>query len=259
LSGTSRRCRLELAYDGTGYAGWQVQPGQKTIQGVLEHVLTRLDGGEPVRVRGAGRTDAGTHARGQVVDFLLRSELEMEELAYALRRMLPDEIRPARVEVVERSFNARHDALRKCYRYRLDRSSIGDPFLARYALHYRQEIDRDAVGDALLRLPGRKEWTGFASSKCRVENRVREMLEARYDEEDEGEGWFTFTAEGFLTHMVRNIVGTLLEISEARYGPSRIDEILASRDRGLAGPTAPARGLYLWRVDYGEPLAERSG
>jgi tRNA pseudouridine38-40 synthase len=259
LTGSVRRCRLDLAYDGTGYAGWQVQPGQKTIQGVLEQALTRLEGDEPVRVRGAGRTDAGTHARGQVADFLLSSGLELDELAYSLRRMLPDEIRPLAVEVVEDTFNARKDALRKCYRYRLDRSSFGDPFLARYALHHRMEMDRDALGDALLRLPGRMDWTGFASSKCTVKNRVRIMHEARYDEQDGGEGWFTFTAEGFLTHMVRNIVGTLLEISEGRYGPSRIDEILDSCDRGLAGPTVPAKGLYLWRVDYGEPRATRSG
>jgi len=258
LSGPAGRYRLDLAYDGTEYAGWQVQPGRKTVQGTLEQVLTRLDGGEAVHVRGAGRTDAGTHARGQVADFRLRSGLETGELAYALRRMLPGDIRPQRVKAVDDSFNARRDALRKCYRYRLDRSPTGDPFLARFALHYMRPVDRAALGAALLRLPGRKDWSGFASSKCTVENRVREMFEARYDEPDGNEGWFTFTAEGFLTHMVRNIVGTLLLVAAGLQEPARLDEILASGDRRLAGETAPARGLYLWRVDYGGAQATRS-
>jgi tRNA pseudouridine38-40 synthase len=250
LSGEQLRYRLDLVYDGTEYAGWQVQPEQRTIQGVLEEVLSRLQAGEPVKVRGAGRTDAGAHAMGQVADFLLRSTMQVDELTYTLRRMLPEEIRPLSLEAVAESFNSRRGATRKSYRYRIDLSRCGDPFLARYALHHPHAMDRQSLADALARLPGRREWSGFAASKCVVQNRVRQMDEARYDEQDGKEGWFTFTAEGFLTHMVRNMVGTLLEIASGRYGPERMDEILASRDRKLAGPTAAARGLFLWRVEY---------
>jgi tRNA pseudouridine38-40 synthase len=246
----ARRYRLDIAYDGTEYAGWQVQPGQRTIQGCLEQALSSLQGGRAVRVRGAGRTDAGAHARAQVTDFLLECRIAGDELAYALRRMLPPDIRPRKLVRVHDSFNARDDALRKSYRYRLDLSRGGDPFLARYATHLPRGLDRGALSDALLRLPGRKDWSGFTGSKCNISNRVRLMQEARYDEEAGKEGWLTFTADGFLTHMVRNIVGTLLEIGEGKRAPESVENILAAGDRRQAGPTAPARGLYLWQVEY---------
>jgi tRNA pseudouridine38-40 synthase len=250
LTDRTRRYRLDLAYDGTEFAGWQVQPGARTVQGTLEAVLGRLQGGAPVRVRGAGRTDAGVHARGQVADFLLDCRLNEGELEHALRGMLPEEIRPLRIRGVPKGFNAREDALHKSYRYRIDRSLTGDPFIARYALHHPHELDKAALGKALAILQGRKNWTGFTGSACRIDNRVREMFEARYDEGPGSEGWFTFTADGFLTHMVRNIVGTLLEIAGGRLGANRIEVVLDSGDRRLAGPTVAARGLFLWRVKY---------
>jgi tRNA pseudouridine38-40 synthase len=227
-----------------------VQRGARTVQGTLESVLSRLQGGKTVRVRGAGRTDAGAHARGQVADFLLESGLDDGELHHALRGMLPVEIRPLTVRSVPQDFNARADALGKSYRYRIDRSFAGDPFMARYSLHHPHEIDRAALDTALAMLKGSKEWSGFTGSACTVDNRVRELLEARYDEGPGEEGWFTFRADGFLTHMVRNMVGTLLEIAGGRLEPDRIAAILESGDRRLAGPTAAARGLTLWRVEY---------
>ena len=250
MNAPPRRFRIDLAYDGSAFCGWQLQPRGRTVQGVLEQALTRLQGGSPVRVRGAGRTDSGVHARQQVADALLATSLDEPELEHALRSMLPEDLRPSRVRLVADSFDSRRDARSKTYRYRLDRSRPGNPFLARYALHHPGNLDPGAMREALERLPGKRDWSGFAGSACEVRDRVRELSEAAYEEGGEAEGWFSFTADGFLTHMVRNLVGTLLEVGRGRFEPRRIDRILAERDRSLAGPTAAARGLVLWRVVY---------
>jgi tRNA pseudouridine38-40 synthase len=250
VNGAPRRVRLDLAYDGTAFAGWQLQPGRRTIQGTLEEALSRLQGDESARVRGAGRTDAGVHARRQVADCLLASRLDDGELAYALRGILPADLRALAVRTVPQEFHSRRDAVSKSYRYRLDLSPHGDPFLARFALHPLQSFDRSAVEAALERLPGRRDWSAFAASVCEVEDRVRHLEEARYEQPSPEQGWLSFTADGFLTHMVRNLVGTLLEIARGRMAPDRLEAILDSRDRRLAGPTAPARGLILWEVRY---------
>lgn len=213
--------------------------------------MTRLQGGRPVRVRGAGRTDAGVHARQQVADFVLDTPLGEADLEHALRCMLPEDLRPLRVRVVDDAFNARRDARSKTYRHRLDRSRAGDPFLARYAAHQPGDLDLGAMDEALRRLPGRRDWSGFAGSACDVRDRLRHLTEASYREEARTtEGWFSFSSDGFLNHMVRNLVGTVLEVGRGRFAPERIDRILEERDRTLAGPTAPARGLILWNIAY---------
>lgn len=245
----SRRIRLDLAYDGTDYAGWQVQLGQITIQSLLEDTLTRLNGDRAVSIRGAGRTDAGVHARHQVCDFLFDAVCSNDELAHALRGMLPPTIRPLAVSGVADEFHARKSACSKHYRYRLDRSRYGNPIHARYALHRPQDMDLDALNDALGRLPGRRDWSGFTGGACDVDDRVRELSVAEYREKG-GNARFDFEGDGFLTHMVRNLVGTLLQIGEGKREASEIDEILSSGDRRLAGPTAPPHGLHLWNVSY---------
>jgi tRNA pseudouridine38-40 synthase len=245
-----RRLRLDLAYDGTGFAGWQVQPGRPTVQGVLESVLAALQGGAPVHVRGAGRTDAGVNATGQVADFVLRSRLDDARLGHALRSLLPAEVRPLRLRTVAPEFHARRDAVRKTYRYRLDLSPHGDPFVARYALHHPWKLDEARVQEALARLPGRHDWSGFTGSGCGVDDRVRQLAEARLERPSPHVAWLTFTADGFLRHMVRNLVGTLLEIGRGRLRASVIDAALATGDRRHVGPTAAARGLCLARVVY---------
>jgi tRNA pseudouridine38-40 synthase len=253
-SGTTRY-RVDLAYDGTDFSGWQIQPDARTVQGTLEEVLTRLAGGTQIRVAGAGRTDAGAHARGQVAAWSMEIALEDGDLEHALRRMLPEDVRPRSVRPVSARFDPQRNAISKTYRYRLDRSRAGSPFLARYALHHPHELDRAAVVEALRRLPGRRDWTGFAGAACDVGDRVRNLVEARMDEApEENVAWFTFTADGFLNHMVRNLVGTLLEIGRGRFTPDRIDRVLSSGDRGLAGPTAPAKGLFLWQVEYPDEI-----
>jgi len=245
----SRRIRLDLAYDGTDYAGWQVQPGRITIQSLVEAALCRLNGDRPVSVRSAGRTDAGVHARRQVCDFLFDGDARDDDLAHALRGMLPPAIRPLAVIGVPDGFHARRSARAKHYRYRLDRSRHGNPVHARYALHRSQDMDLDALDDALGRIPGRRDWSGFTSSRCDVCDRVREITVAEYRERG-GNARFDFEGDGFLTHMVRNLVGTLLHVGEGKLAAARIDAILSSGDRRLAGPTAPPHGLHLWNVAY---------
>jgi tRNA pseudouridine38-40 synthase len=250
VSTTRRRIRIELAYDGTEYAGWQVQSDRRTIQGTLQEVLSRMHGGTPMSVRGAGRTDAGAHARGQVADCEVDTRLDDERLFHALRCLLPADLRAVALRTVSSAFNSRRDAASKTYRYRLDLSAHGDPFLARYALHHAGPFDPDAVSRALALLPGERDWSSFTAGACEIEDRVRRLTEARFTRPTPEEGWFSFTANGFLTHMVRNLVGTLLEVARGKRAPEREEEILEGKDRRLAGPGAPARGLVLWEVRY---------
>lgn len=246
----ARRVRLDLAYDGTDYHGWQLQPRERTVQGTVEAALARMTAGRRAPVRGAGRTDAGVHARGQVADAWVPASLSEEAIRRGLTKILPSDIVLHDVRAVDPAFHAWRDAVSKTYVYRLDRRPRGDPFLARFTLHRPGTLDFAAIDDALGRLPGRRDFGGFTDSRCDKDDRVRTLLEARYEERD-GVGRFVFRADGFLTRMARNLVGTLLEIGGGRMPPERIDAILASGDRRLAGPTAPPRGLCLERVDYG--------
>jgi tRNA pseudouridine38-40 synthase len=249
-----RRVRLDLAYDGTDFAGWQVQPRQRTVQGVLEQVLSEIQGEGSVSVRGAGRTDAGVHARHQVADCEIRTRLDDPSLEQSLRRMLPRDCRPLRVVTVPPEFHARKDAVVKTYHYRLDVSRHGDPFEARYALHYPHRLDVNVLANALRSLPGRRDWTGFAAATCDKHDRVRRLTGATLERPATDRLYLSFTADGFLRHMVRNLVGTLLEIAGRRMPRETIDEVLACGDRRAAGPTAPARGLWLMRVRFrGDP------
>jgi tRNA pseudouridine38-40 synthase len=254
-----RRVRIDLAYDGTAYAGWQVQPGLRTVQGVVEDALARINGGRPSRICGAGRTDSGAHARGQVADGVVATRYDDAGLLRALGHMLPEDVRPRRVLTVAPSFHAQHDAKSKTYRYLIDTSATGDPWRGRYALAFARPFDSAAVDTALALVPGRRDWSGFAGSACRVEDRLRTITEARRIELRPDLQGFVFTADGFLTHMVRNLVGTLLEIGRAAMEPERIEEVLRTGDRRRAGPTAPAKGLCLMRVVYDAAVGGPSG
>lgn len=252
-----RRVRFDLSYDGTDFEGWQFQPRGRTVQGTVEEVLTRIQGNRPVRLRAAGRTDSGAHARRQVADGLIRTELDDGELEHALHRMLPEDVRPLGLRTVPEAFHSQRDARHKTYRYFLDLSRHGNPRISRYAWRPRFEVDFKALGQALERLPGRRDWSAFAGAKCRVEDRVRNLTRAAFERIDPELGCLVFTADGFLTYMVRNLVGSLLEVGRGRREPAEIEEILASGDPGRSGPTVPARGLCLWDVFYeGEPRKE---
>ena len=239
-----------MAYDGTDFAGWQYQPGLRTAQQELEDALSLLQGGRSLRTRSAGRTDAGVHARRQVADCELRTHLDDARLKHSLRCMLPPDLRAQALRTVDAGFHSRRDAVEKVYRYRVDSTSHGNPLLARYALHHPHRLDRQRLDEALRRLPGRRDWSGFTASSCVIGQRVRTLTRAEWREPEEGEGYFVFAADGFLTHMARNLVGTLLEIARGRMEPQRVEEILERGDRRLAGPTAPAHGLILWDVRY---------
>jgi len=219
------------------------------VQGVLSSGLSRLNGDRPVALRGAGRTDAGVHALGQVADCGFGADLDDAGVAHALSRMLPDDLRVLAVTTVADGFHARRHARAKVYVYRVDRSAHGDPFLRRYAAWRPGELDLAAMEQGLALIPGRRDWSGFTAASCTVEDKVRTVYEARYGEEA-GLGRFTFAGEGFLTHMVRNLVGTLLDVGRGRFAPEQIARVLASGDRTLAGPTAPAAGLFLEQVVY---------
>ncbi len=250
-----RRVRIDLAYDGTAYAGWQLQPGQPTIQGAVEQALSRIHAGRPVRVRGAGRTDAGVHARAQVADAVVLDRFDDALLLSALSGMLPGDIRPIGVVSVPDRFHAQHHAKEKAYRYLIDTSRHGDPFLARFAIRWPRSMDLAAIDAALALLPGRRDWSGFTGAACAMPDRVRTMTSTRRVAMDGERTALVFTADGFLTHMVRILVGTILDIGDGRFGPDRVREILETGDRARAGATAPAKGLCLDGIRYdGESL-----
>jgi len=246
----ARRIRIDLAYDGTDFEGFQLQPRGRTVQGTVEAVLERLAGGRLVRLRAASRTDSGVHARKQVVDARIDTSLDDAALEHGLDALLPCDVRATRVATVPDTFHSMHHALAKTYRYVLDLSRHGDPLSARYAVRHRGPFDVQPVERGLRLLVGRRDFSGFADSRCRVRERVRRLDRAEWVPDGDARGFFVFRADGFLTYMVRNMVGTLLEIARGKRPVESIAEILETRDRRLAAATAPARGLCLWDVEY---------
>ena len=200
-----RRLRLDLAYDGSAYAGWQMQHNAPTVQEMLERALARINGDRRVVVHGAGRTDSGVHARQQVCDFVLDSPMNDDDIAHALAKLLPDDIRPLRVGSVDDSFHAQFSATAKSYRYQLDLSRYGDPLQARYAWHLGKPLDQAAIDAALTWIPGEKDWSGFAGSKCTVVSKVRDVTDATFDR-DGDRGFFHFRANGFLPYFPPQIL-----------------------------------------------------
>jgi tRNA pseudouridine38-40 synthase len=247
-----RNIRMTIAYVGTRFAGWQVQPGRDTIQGILENRIGSILGGS-IRIVGAGRTDSGVHARGQVANFKTGSRIPPEGLRRALNAHLPEEIRVLRVEEAEPAFNARSDARGKEYRYRLFRGEVLSPFQAPYAVHVRGGLDAEPMRAAAGWLLGRHDFTSFAAAQCRVVGKERtiSLSEVSVDPAEEFVV-YRVRADGFLQHMVRTIAGTLVEVGRGRRDPDGLAAILEARDRRAAGPCAPARGLVLEKVFYGE-------
>lgn len=250
-----RRVKLTVAYDGTAYAGWQVQPGAATVQSVMEEALARVLQ-EPVRLRAAGRTDAGVHAREQVVDFADSGRRDAETIVRGGNALLPGDIRILSAEEAPPHFDARRHAAEKEYRYFLLLSRAASPFLSRYAWHIESPVDLDAVREALAPLVGEHDFTSFRGQGCTAKTPVRTIFRAGVTRHDEVPGLHSVdvAGSGFLRHMVRNIVGTAVDAGKGKHLPGRVAEILAARDRGAAGITAPARGLFLWNVSYGGPI-----
>ncbi len=249
-SSQARNIKLVVAYDGTRYHGWQRQAdGVLTVQGCMEAAAGRILG-HPVNIAGAGRTDAGVHATGQVAN-LHTSNLSIPTLNFrrALNSALPADIAAVSAEEAPPAFHASGSAVAKTYRYRICRRPLKSVMQASHVYHFWPELDAGRMAAAGARLLGEHDFRGFAFAAERRKNSVRTITGCQVSEPDE-ELHVAVTGDGFLYKMVRNIVGTLIEIGRGRWRPDRIDEILQSRDRGLAGPTAPASGLCLVHVEY---------
>lgn len=249
--------KLTIAYDGTEFAGWQRQATARTVQAAIEDALVPIEG-ERVVVTGAGRTDAGVHAAAQVASFSFKSAIDIVDLQRALNATLPDDIRIMRVEEVPAAFNARFDARRKTYQYSLWLGGVLPPQLRHYAWHLPQRLDVDAMNAAAGALLGTHDFAAFQASGSDVQTTVREIVLSRIVHSSpgptiSGEGElirYEVTGNGFLRHMVRNIVGTLVDVGRRRLACGEVCAILESRDRGRASATAPPHGLTLWSVEY---------
>ena len=250
-----RRIKIVISYDGTDYHGWQVQPGLATVQGVLEAVISEIEG-RPVDVAGSGRTDAGVHALAQVAAFSIENPIPVHNLRRAMNRLLPRDIRVLAVEEAAADFHPRFGARRKTYEYRIFRGEICSPFERRYVYHHPYPLAMEAMIAAAPLLEGEHDFTAFAASDERDElgaSKVRTIFCSRLALEQGFEGErliYRVTGSGFLKHMVRNIVGVLLEV-----GKGNVDRagVLARLEPGCgitAGPAAPARGLFLVGVQY---------
>jgi tRNA pseudouridine38-40 synthase len=246
-----RRIKIALSYDGTDYHGWQVQPGLATIQGMLEEVISGIEG-SPVPVAGSGRTDAGVHALAQVAAFTIANPIPVENLVRAMNRLLPRDIRVTRAEEAPLHFHPRFQAKAKTYEYRIFRVEICPPFERRYVYHHPYPLRVEEMIAAAPLLEGEHDFTAFAASDERDEigaSKVRSIFCSRLAPESD-RLVYRVTGSGFLKHMVRNIVGVLLET-----GKGNVDRagVLARLEPGSAippGPTAPARGLFLISVEY---------
>lgn len=252
-----RHFKLTIAYDGTEFHGWQIQANKPTIQGEIVRVLRRITQ-ESVVLHGAGRTDAGVHALGQVASFRTQSALSAGEFQRALNALLPQAIRIAGAEEVGPDFNARWSARGKTYRYRLYRGKVVPPMIWRYVLHYPFPLDEEKMSDAAARFVGVHDFASFAASTGSEEDdkersTVREMYSTELKRtEDNEELWFTVRGRSFLRYMVRKMVGTLLDVGRGKLQPGDIDRLYELKDRSKSGPTVPPQGLCMVRVEHEE-------
>jgi tRNA pseudouridine38-40 synthase len=252
-----RYFKLTIAYDGTDFHGWQIQAEKPTIQGEIVNVLRRLTQ-EQIYLHGAGRTDAGVHALGQVGSFRTQSALSAEEFQRALNALLPLSIRIAGAEEVGPDFDARWSARGKTYRYRLYRGKVVPPAIWRYVLHYPFPLDEDAMRDAAARFVGMHDFASFAASTGSEEDdkersTEREILSTELlRTPDNEELVFTVRGRSFLRYMVRKMVGTLLDVGRGKLQPADIDRLFQLRDRSKSGPTVPSQGLVMVEVQHEE-------
>ena len=247
-----RRIKLEIAYDGTDYHGWQVQPNLPTIQGTLERVMAEIEG-RPVHVAGSGRTDAGVHAMAQVAAISIENPIPLENLRRAMNRLLPRDIRILSAGEVTAEFNPRYDAKAKTYEYRIFRGEICSPFERRYVYHHPYPLNLEAMAQLAPLLEGEHDFTAFAATDERDElgaSKVRTIFCSRLSDEND-RLIYRVTGSGFLKHMVRNIVGVLLEAGKGNVDRKGIEARLQPGCNIPAGPTVPAQGLFLISVQYG--------
>jgi len=246
-----RTLRLTLAYEGTDFAGWQRQPGERTVQAAIEDALATIDG-SPVTVIAAGRTDAGVHALAQVASAQVANHLPPAVLVRALNVRLPADLRVTAVSEAPAGFHARHDARAKAYHYTIALGADPAPFVRRVVWHIPHRLDVPAMARAAALLVGEHDFSAFQATGGDVKTSVRCLLASELTDEAGPPRYVRYrvTGTGFLRHMVRNIVGTLVDIGRHRWPAEAILEILASRTRHRAGATAPPQGLALVRVIY---------
>ncbi|CCQ91683.1 tRNA pseudouridine synthase A [Nitrospina gracilis 3/211] len=250
-----RRIKLLLEYEGSQYHGWQYQPNGITIQEVLEKRLETITG-KKTPVVGSGRTDSGVHAEGQVAHFNTASNMTPRQFLKALNSLLPHDIVVRAVEEVDSDFHARKSAKRKIYRYTLLNRDYPSALRCRQAHYVAQPLKVTAMRKAARHLVGKHNFKSFQGAGCEAKSAVREIHDLSIKKRGD---WIEFSVDGsgFLKHMVRNLVGTLIEVGYGRIEPDDIKAILKARDRKKAGPTAPARGLCLVEVFYDKPKAKR--
>lgn len=253
-----RRIKITLAYDGTEFHGWQVQPDLPTIQGALEAVLAEIEG-KPVRVIGSGRTDAGVHALAQVAAFDLQNRIPPENLRRAMNRLLPPSIRVLAAEEAAPDFHPRHHALCKTYEYRIWRAQICPPFERRYVHHFPYPLDEPRMIEAAPAFEGEHDFTAFAASDDKDReggSKIRRIFSSRLRREGD-RLIYRVSGTGFLKHMVRNMVGALIETGKGNLHAHQLRALLACPKPACAGPTAPACGLFLVEVRYASPELSR--
>lgn len=248
-----RRIKLQLAYDGTRYHGWQVQPRTVTLQGTLEACLGRITNA-PVRVHSAGRTDAGVHALAQVVHFETHSTITLPALVRGLNSLLPSDMAVHEAEDVPATFHARYSAKRKIYAYVVHNHTIRPALSAPHVWFVPQALDLLAMRTAARVLLGYHDFSAFRAASCMARSPWRHLFQLRIFQR-RSRLFFVLCANSFLQHMVRNIVGTLIAIGRQQLPVAAMATILHARQRQHAGPTAPAQGLFLMRVLYGPPAS----
>jgi tRNA pseudouridine38-40 synthase len=254
---SARNIRLTLAFDGSGYHGWQIQKNHVSIQGIVRHAIQTITG-ERVNLVGSGRTDAGTHARALVANFVTSSSIPASSLAKALNSVLPTDIRILSVREVPLNFHAQHSARSKIYRYQIYRGPVMPPHLAREHFHYPYPVDLESMARAARVFEGTHDFASFGKAKRLIHGRaasggaedtVRHIIKAELGTQRR-RMFFTIEADGFLHHMVRRMVGTLLEIGRGRRTLEQVRGLLEGKNRGTAGFTVPAHGLILLKVRY---------
>ncbi len=242
------RWRLDIEYDGTDFSGWQIQPGERTIQGELERALAEICI-HPVRVSAAGRTDAGVHALQQVTSFVTEVERTPKAIVCGLNRNLPDDVAATSAQIVPDVFDPRRNPHEKTYRYRwLDRGERS-PLRRKFVWRLRREVDVDGMNAAAASLLGEHDFTSFRAAGCSATHPIRTLDAIRVERRDD-EVVLEVEGRAFLRHMVRNIAGTLYEVGRGKFGADHLARVLAARDRSRAGATAPPQGLVLASIRY---------
>ncbi len=244
-----RNLKMTLAYDGTEFYGWQEQPDQITVQGAVQSALREIEGA-PVVAHGSGRTDAGVHALGQVASFNLNNPIPAENLSRAMNHVLPDSIRVLHVEEAAPDFHARRSAVAKTYEYRIWREEICTPFLSRYVYPHPYPLNEDSMKQAAPLFAGTHDFRSLAAAGGEEKQTTVRTVYSSQLHRDGDCLIYRVRGNGFLYRMVRNIVGTLLDVGRGNLNPDGAGQILKSKRRSEAGPTAPARGLFLVEVEY---------